>query len=216
MIHLPSRGLVRYRLASVVGSKSAKLHSRRRQRTFFGFLAFAVLLAAQAVGATLLVEPYPAFVYPPFARDKGELGQLDVLVPEFLVAFADGTQSSVPLERAFRGIPSNLAMVLAKGTLLHYSRREKDVLRNMKPGLKRDLVVLRGKLRPPRQVLSKGALDPALRQWLRENLMQAFPGRDPVRFTARWQSHIYDFSSPPRLVDQRSVDETSCDLLQNH
>ncbi|MEN9578966.1 MAG: hypothetical protein RJA70_1975 [Pseudomonadota bacterium] len=169
------------------------------------------VLLFQAATATLLVEHYPAFLYPPFARDKGEKGNLDILVPEFEVEWTNGSRSQVRLDELFAGVPANLGLVLAKSVLLSYGKREGEVLRNMKPGLKTTLVVLRGKLHRGRSKLGS-ELDPELRIWLAKNLARTSGGKQPTKLDVRWWSRVYLPSDPPELVTEHLIDEMTCDL----
>lgn len=189
--------------------RSAVVVRRRRHRRVFagafGFLLF------QAAAASFFVEPYPAFIYPHFARAKGEIGSIDVLVPEFIVEFADGGSRTVGLSQVFKNVPSNLAIVMGKEMLLDPEKRGKAVLGRLEPGLKQWLVTLRTRLREKKSI-DPARVDPELRGWFRGNLQSSFPTRAPSRLIVKWWSQLYTKTSAPELFGRHLIDSFSCDL----
>jgi hypothetical protein len=184
---------------------------RTRKRIRRWFAAFVALLFGQAAAAIVIVEPYPAFLYPPFARVKGETGTIDVLRPEFTVHFVDGTSLPATLEHTFDGVPFNLASAMVKEALLDWHDREAAVLAQMHSDFRKTLVRWRAQLRVHRPRIELEQADPELRGWLRNNLRRHFNGT-PVRLTLRWWNIIYRGGSKPTEVRRQLLETASCEL----
>lgn len=177
----------------------------------YGFAAFAAYLLVQAAAAMIIVEPYPAFIYPPFARVKGERGTIDLLEPQLTVRFEDGTSATATLAQAFDGVPLNLASAVAKGALFKRQEREAVILGQLEPGYKQSLVRWRSELRRHRPYVDIERADPGLRAWLRENLQRHFQ-RSPVELTLRWWNVILRPERESTDVRRELLGKASCKL----
>jgi hypothetical protein len=179
---------------------------RRVRRRLSAFVAF---LAVQAAIVGAVVELYPALIYPPFARVKGETGLIDVLQPEIVVSFADGSFAAATLEQAFAGIPLNLATTVAKETLLAQDDRQSAILNQMRSGSQRALVRWRASLRRHRPYVELENADPQLRGWLRDNLARHL-GRTPVGMSMRWWNVMYADAATPVEIRRTLLGSQSC------
>lgn len=196
------------RSANVV-TRGAMLVRATRRRVRWRLLAFATFLAIQAAIVAAVVELYPALIYPPFARVKGEAGLIDVLQPEILVLFDDGSSASPTLSQALAGIPLNLATTLAKEALLEQAGRQSAISSQLRSGSQQTLVRWRSSLRQHRPYIQLEHADPQLRTWLRDNLARQL-GRAPVQLSLRWWNVMYADAPTPLEVRRTLLGSQTC------